>query len=44
MGYLEKYVIILTSSVHIDIKHKCILILGKGPAQVLDRTTLTSEA
>ena len=44
MEYLEIYVIILTSSVHIDIKHKCMLILGKGQAQVLDGTTLTSEA
>ena len=34
----------MSSSVHIDNKGKCILILGKGPTQVLDNTTLTAEA
>ena len=34
----------LSSSVHIDNKNKDILILGEGPAQGLDDTTLTAEA
>ena len=34
----------MSSSVHIDNKTKDILILGKGPAQGLDDTTLTTEA
>ena len=34
----------LSSSVHIDNKGKYILILGEGPAQVLDDTTLTAKA
>ena len=33
----------MSSFVHIDIKGKDILILGKGPAQGLDDTTLTAE-
>ena len=32
------------SSVHIDNKRKEILILGEGPTQELDDTTLTGEA
>ena len=31
-------------SVHIDNKNKDILILGEGPVQGLDDTTLTAEA
>ena len=31
-------------SVHIDNKNKDILILGEGPVQRLDDTTLTAEA
>ena len=34
----------MSSSVHIDNKNKYILILGEGPKQGLDDTTLTSEA
>ena len=34
----------MSSSVHTDNKKKDILILGKGPTQGLDDTTLTSEA
>ena len=34
----------MTSSVHIDHKNKDILILGEGPIQGLDDTTLTAEA
>ena len=33
----------MSHSVHVDNKKKDILILGKGPAQGLDDTTLTSE-
>ena len=33
----------MSSSVHIDNKNKGILILGKGPTQGLDDTTLTAE-
>ena len=33
----------MSSSVHIDNKYKDILILGKGPTQRLDNTTLTAE-
>ena len=33
----------MSSSVHIDNKNKNILILGKGPTQGLDKTTLTAE-
>ena len=33
----------MSSSVHIDIKKKYILILGEGPTQGLDGTTLTTE-
>ena len=33
----------MSSSVHIDNKKKDILILGKGPADGLDDTTLTVE-
>ena len=32
------------SSVHVDNKKNCILILGRSPANGLDNTTLTSEA
>ena len=34
----------ISSSAHIDNKNKDILILGKGPTQRLDNTTLTAEA
>ena len=34
----------MASSVHIDNKEKYILILGEGPTQGLDDTTLTAEA
>ena len=34
----------MSSSVHVDNKGKDILILGKGPTQRLDDTTLTAEA
>ena len=34
----------MSSSVHIDNKNKDILILGEGPTQGLDDTTLTAEA
>ena len=34
----------MSSSVHIDNKNKDILVLGKGPTQGLDNTTLTAEA
>ena len=34
----------MSSSVHIDNKGKDILILGEGPTQGLDNTTLTAEA
>ena len=34
----------MSSSMHIDNKKKDILILGKGPKQELDDTTLTAEA
>ena len=34
----------MTSSVHIDNKKKDILILGIGPTQGLDDTTLSAEA
>ena len=47
-GSMGKNVIIfgadINSSVHIDNKGKDILILGEGPAQGLDDTTLTTEA
>ena len=33
----------MSSSVHVDNKRKDILILGKGPTQRLDSTTLTAE-
>ena len=33
----------MSSSVHIDNKNKDILILGEGPTQGLDGTTLTTE-
>ena len=33
----------MSSSVHVDSKKKDILILGKGPTQKLDGTTLTAE-
>ena len=34
----------MSSSVHFDNKGKDILILGKGPTQGLDNTSLTEEA
>ena len=34
----------MRSSVHVDHKNKYILIIGEGPAQRLDDTTLTAEA
>ena len=34
----------MSSSVHIDKKKEGISILGKGPTQGLDHTTLTAEA
>ena len=34
----------MSSSMHIDNKNKDILILGEGPTQGLDNTTLTAEA
>ena len=34
----------MSSSVHVDDKGKDILILGEGPTQELDDTTLTAEA
>ena len=34
----------MSSSVHVDNKSKDILILGEGPTQGLDDTTLTAEA
>ena len=34
----------MSSYVHIDNKKRAILILGKGPTQGLDDTTLTAEA
>ena len=47
-GSMGKNVIIfgadINSSVHIDNKGKDILILGEGPTQGLDDTTLTTEA
>ena len=33
----------MSSSVHVDNKKKYILILGEGPTQGLDDTTLTAE-
>ena len=46
-GSMERNVIILgddtNSSVHVDDKNKCILILGEGPTQGLDDTTSTVE-
>ena len=33
----------MSSSVHVDYKKKDILVLGEGPTQVLDGTTLTAE-
>ena len=34
----------LSSSVHVDNKNKDILVLGEGPTQRVDSTTLTAEA
>ena len=34
----------MSSFVHIDNKNKSFLILGEGPTQVLEDTTLTAEA
>ena len=33
----------MSSSLHVDNRKQDILILGKGPAQELDETTLTAE-
>ena len=33
----------MSSSVHVDKKEKYFLILGEGPTQILDDTTLTTE-
>ena len=33
----------MSSSVHVDNKGKCILILGEGPTQGLDDAALTAE-
>ena len=47
-GSMGKNIIVfgvdMSSSVHIDNKNKDILILGEGPTQILDDTTLTAEA
>ena len=47
-GNYGKYVVIfgadMSSSVHVDNKETDILVLGKGPTQGLDGTTLTAEA
>ena len=47
-GSMRRNIIIfeadMISSVHVDNKNKDILILGKGPIQGLDDTTLTAEA
>ena len=47
-GSMGKNVIIfgadMSSSVHIENKNKDILVLGEGPTQGLDDTTLTAEA
>ena len=47
-GSMGKIVIMfgadMSSSVHIDNKNKDVLILGKGPPQGVDDTTLTAEA
>ena len=46
-GAFDQYVIIfgvdMSSSVHVENKKKDILILGEGPTQGLDDTTLTAE-
>ena len=34
----------INSSMHTDIKEKCILVLSKGSTQGLDDTTVTEEA
>ena len=34
----------MSSSVHVDDREKDVLILGKGPTQGLDGTTLNAEA
>ena len=48
MKALEKNIVIsgadMSSSVHVDKQGKDILILGEGPTQGLDDTTLTAEA
>ena len=45
---MRRYVIILRadmrSSVHVDNKNKDTVILGEGPTQGLDDTTLTGES
>ena len=42
--YVITFGVDISSFVHIDNKGKGILILGKGPRQELDDTTLTAEA
>ena len=37
------FIVDMSSSVHIDNSKKYILILGEGPTQELDSTTLTAE-
>ena len=44
MGTCEKIGADVSSSVHIDNKNKSTLILGKGPTQRLDDTTLKEKA
>ena len=47
IGFSKKNVIIfgaeMSSSLHVDNRKQDILILGKGPAQELDKITLTAE-
>ena len=45
-SFAQNLIILATdmgSSVHVDNKKKVILIIGKGPAQGLDDTTLTAQ-
>ena len=43
MGLVEIVEVHMSSSVHVDNKKKDILVLGEGPTQGLDGTTLTAE-
>ena len=43
MGLVEIVEVHMSSSVHVDNKKKYILVLGEGPTQGLDGTTLTAE-